>query len=196
VAGDDPIGEPSGGGPDRSFRVIDAHTLLTIGRGMHVDSITVEAPDGSVVQRDVVRHPGAVAVVPVLDDGRAVLVRQWRAAVGESVLEIPAGLRDVPGEPVEVTARRELAEEVGFRATGELVPLSSFWTAVGLLDEVCHVFLATGLVSCDVSPQGAEEEAMTIELVPLDDVPAMVADGRLRDSKTIIGLLLAREHLA
>jgi ADP-ribose pyrophosphatase len=163
---------------------------------MRVDSVTVEGPDGSQLERDVIRHPGAVAVVPVLDDGRAVLVRQWRAAVGESVLEIPAGLRDVAGEPTEETARRELAEEVGYRSTGELVHLSSFWTAVGLLDEVCHVFLATDLEPCAPSPHGAEEEAMTVELVALDDVPAMVADGRLRDAKTVIGLLLARERLS
>jgi ADP-ribose pyrophosphatase len=178
------------------FRIVESVTRLTIGRGMRVDSVTVEGPDGSQLERDVIRHPGAVAVVPVLDDGRAVLVRQWRAAVGESVLEIPAGLRDVAGEPTEETARRELAEEVGYRSTGELVHLSSFWTAVGLLDEVCHVFLATDLEPCAPSPHGAEEEAMTVELVALDDVPAMVADGRLRDAKTVIGLLLARERLS
>ncbi|MGD9798242.1 MAG: NUDIX hydrolase [Acidimicrobiia bacterium] len=141
------------------------------------------------------RHPGAVAVVPVLADGRVVLVRQWRAAVGEDVLEIPAGIRDVDGEATEVTAGRELAEEVGYRATEPLVLLTAFWNTVGLSDEACHVYLATGLEPCPDDRQGAEEEAMTIELVHLDDVPAMVADGRIRDSKTVIGLLLARHHL-
>jgi ADP-ribose pyrophosphatase len=181
---------------DGGFRVTGARTVLELGRGIRVESLDVEVPGGERVQRDVVRHPGAVAVVPVLADGRAVLVRQWRAAVGEAVLEIPAGLRDVPGEPTEVTARRELAEEVGYRAGGDLVLLTAFWTAVGLLDEVCHVYLATGLEPGDDDRQGAEERAMTVELVGLDEVPALVADGRIRDAKTIVGLLLARQHLA
>ncbi|HEY2333249.1 MAG TPA: NUDIX hydrolase [Acidimicrobiales bacterium] len=176
------------------FRIVGARRLLDIGRGMRVESVDVEGPDGDRFQREVVRHPGAVAVVPVLADGRAVLVRQWRAAVGEVVLEIPAGLRDVDGEPTEETARRELAEEVGYRP-GQLQLLTSFWTAVGLLEEVCHVYLATGLEPTALDRHGAEELAMTIERVELSAVPAMVADGRIRDSKTIIGLLLARDRL-
>ncbi len=178
------------------FRIVGSETVVAIGRGMRLESLDVEAPDGSHLQRDVLRHPGAVAVVPVLDDGRAVLVRQWRAAVDSTVLEIPAGLRDVDGEPTEGTAHRELAEEVGYRTGRPLVLLCSSWTSVGLLDETCDIFLATGLQPCDDGRQGAEEQAMTIEHVALADVPALVASGEIRDAKTIAGLLLAREHLA
>jgi ADP-ribose pyrophosphatase len=177
------------------FRIVGSKTIAEIGRGMRLESVDVEAPDGSHLQRDVVRHPGAVAVVPVLDDGRAVLVHQWRAAVDTVVLEIPAGLRDVDGEPLEETARRELVEEAGYRTDADLVLLTSCWTSVGLVDETCHIYLATHLEPCDHDRHGAEEEAMTIELVPLDAVPALVASGHIRDSKTIAGLLLAREHL-
>jgi ADP-ribose pyrophosphatase len=177
------------------FRIVGSETVFELGRGIRLESLDVEAPDGTHLQRDVVRHPGAVAVVPVLDDGRAVLVRQWRAAVDAFVLEIPAGLRDVDGEPTEATAHRELAEEVGYRTDAGLVLLASSWTSVGLLDEVCDIYLATGLEPCDDDRQGAEEVAMTIELVALDAVPALVAAGHLRDAKTIAGLLLAREHL-
>jgi ADP-ribose pyrophosphatase len=177
------------------FRIAGSETIAEIGRGMRLESLDVVAPDGSHLQRDVLRHPGAVAVVPVLEDGRAVLVHQWRAAVDSIVLEIPAGLRDVDGEATEETARRELAEEVGYRTDDDLVLLASCWTSVGLLDETCHLYLATGLEPCDHDRHGAEEEAMTIELVALDAVPALVASGAIRDAKTIAGLLLAREHL-
>jgi ADP-ribose pyrophosphatase len=181
---------------DGEFRIVASRSLLDLGRGVRVESAIVKGPDGGRFERDVIRHPGAVAVVPVLADGRAVLVRQWRVAAEEAILEIPAGLRDVAGEPTEETARRELAEEAGYRATDELVLLTSCWTAVGLLDEVCHIYLATGLEPCASDRQGVEEQAITIELVALDDVSSMVTDGRLRDAKTILGLLLARERLA
>jgi 8-oxo-dGTP pyrophosphatase MutT (NUDIX family) len=178
-----------------SFRIVDERVAHEAARGVRLTRVTVEAGEGERFERDVLRHPGSVAVVPVLPDGRAVLVRQYRAAVDEHVLEIPAGLRDVPGEPPETTGRRELEEEIGYRVTGDLVPLTAFWNAVGLSDEVCHVFLATELEPCDLDRQGLEELAMGIEHVALPDVPDLVASGRIRDSKTIIGLLLARQRL-
>ena len=153
------------------------------------------APDGSVFDRDLVHHPGAVSVVPVTDDGQVVLVRQYRAAVGAELLEIPAGKRDVPGEAPELTAHRELAEEVGLLA-GRLEPLARFYNSAGFCDELSHVFLGLELRDVPRAAQGVEEHHMTIERVPLGEVPAMIADGRLCDAKTIIGLTLAREHLS
>jgi ADP-ribose pyrophosphatase len=176
------------------FRQSDERVLLDIGRGITIRELTLTTPDGSRVQRQVVRDPGAVAVVPMLDDGRVVLVSQYRAAIDDEVLELPAGLRDVPGEDPAATAQRELAEEVGYRA-GALELLSRYWIAPGLLDATMHIYLGTGLSPVPLEPHGPEEEAMTIVEVGLDDVPAMIADGRLTDSKTIIGLLLARERL-
>ena len=158
-------------------------------------SVTVEGP-GSSFERDVVRHPGAVSVVPVVDDGTAVLmVRQYRAPLDADLLEIPAGKRDVAGEPPDVTARRELEEEVGMRA-GRLEKLAQFYNSPGFCDEYSFLFLALDLEPVESSAHSEEEQHMTIERVLLDDVPAMIADGRLVDGKSIIGLCLAREALA
>lgn len=155
---------------------------------------TFTAPDGTTFERDLVHHPGAVSVVPVTEDGHAVLVRQYRAVVDEHLLEIPAGKRDVAGEPPEATAHRELAEEVGL-AAGRLEPLARFYNSVGFCDELSYVFLGLDLTPVARDTQGIEEDHMTVEHVALADVPAMVADGRLLDAKTIIGLTLARDRL-
>jgi 8-oxo-dGTP pyrophosphatase MutT (NUDIX family) len=156
---------------------------------------TFEGPDGDRFERDVVRHPGAVDVVPLLDDGTVVLVRQYRAAVDAELLEIPAGKRDVKGEPLEETARRELEEEIGMRA-GRIDLLAEFYNSPGFCDERSAVFLARDLSPCGTSAQGVEEENMTIEHVPLADIPRLIAEGELSDAKSILGLCLTREFLA
>ena len=157
---------------------------------------TFAAPDGSTFERDVVHHPGAVSVVPVTSEGEAViLVRQYRAAVDRELLEIPAGKRDVDGEAPEVTARRELEEEIGMRA-GQLEKLAEFYNSPGFCDEHSFVFMALDLDPCSTSAQGVEEEHLSVEEVPLDAVPGLIASGAIVDAKTIIGLCLAREALA
>jgi ADP-ribose pyrophosphatase len=153
-----------------------------------------EAPDGTVFERDVVHHPGAVSVVPV-DGDEAILVRQYRAAIDDLLLEIPAGKRDKGGESPEVVARRELAEEIGMEA-GRVELLARFYNSPGFSDEDSWVFLGRDLVECATEAQGPEEEHMTIVRVALSDVPALVATGEIRDAKTIIGLCLARDRLA
>jgi 8-oxo-dGTP pyrophosphatase MutT (NUDIX family) len=168
--------------------VVFSGTLITAARATFAD------PSGDEFERDVVHHPGAVVVVPVLDDGRVLLVRQFRAAIADDLLELPAGKRDVDGEPVETTAHRELAEEVGMTA-GRMDLLAEFYNSPGFCDEHSFLFLARDLRECASSAQGVEEEHMTIEPVALADVPAMIADRRLTDAKSIIGLLLAREAL-
>lgn len=156
------------------------------------------APDGGEFTRDVVRSPGAVGVVPVrLDaDGRAMvtLVRQYRAPLDDHVLEIPAGMRDVEGEPAEETARRELLEEVGLVA-GRLVPLTRFSPSVGMTDAELFVFLALDLEQRERDVHGPEEAHMDVVEVSLDDAVAMVVAGEIHDAKTIIGLLLAERRL-
>jgi ADP-ribose pyrophosphatase len=157
----------------------------------------VATPSGAVLEREIVHHPGAVAVVAVLESDHgdeAVLVRQYRAAVDQLLLEIPAGKRDVEGEDPMVAAARELQEEVGLEAT-ELVHLAGFHNSPGFCDEFLDVYLAMHPVVVADDRQGVEEEAMTIERVPLAEVPAMIADGRLTDAKSIIGLLMAIRHL-
>ncbi len=151
---------------------------------------TFEAPDGTRFDRDVVRHPGAVSVVPLMDDGTVVLVRQYRAAIDALVLEIPAGKRDVPGEAPEVTAGRELVEEVGLSA-GRLEHLATFHNSIGFSDEESHVYLGTHLQPAEMDRQGIEEQHMEIVRVPLSDTAAMIAAGEITDAKTVIGLTLA-----
>ena len=177
------------------FRKVDERLIhqgdrISLGRG------TYEAPDGSTFERDVVHHPGAVGVVPIVDEGSGVLlVRQYRSSVESELLEIPAGLRDVDGEPPEETARRELVEEVGMRA-GRVEKLCAFHNSPGFCDEVVHVFAAFDLESCDRDLKGIEEQHMTVERVSLDDVPGMISSGAITDAKTVIGLLLVRDLLA
>lgn len=153
-----------------------------------VANATFEGPSGQF-ERDIVHHPGAVVVVPLTDSGRVLMVRQFRAAIGTDLLEIPAGKRDVTGEPPEQTARRELAEEVG-REARRVDLLARFYNSPGFTDELSWLYLATGLSEVPTDPQGHEEQLMSVEEVPLEEVPAMISDGRIIDAKSIIGLTL------
>lgn len=135
--------------------------------------------------REVVRALGASGVLPLTEGGDVVLVRQEREAVGERLLEIPAGLHDAPGESPEETARRELAEEAGYRAAS-IEPLGRIHTSPGFVDEVCHLFLARG---CE--PDGEpEEEGIEVVVMPLEEAVAAVRSGGITDSKTALALLL------
>ncbi len=163
--------------------------LLQEGHVISLYRSTFVAPDGEEFQREVVRHPGAVSVVPLHDDGTVVLVRQYRAALDAELLEIPAGKRDVEGEPPEETARRELVEEVGL-VPGRLQRLAVFHNSVGFSDEESHVFLGTELQETAQDLQGIEERFMEVVRLPLAEAAAMIAAGEITDSKTVIGLTL------
>lgn len=163
-------------------------TIVYEGFRIRVARTTFRAPDGSAMERDVVHHPGAVAVVPLHDDGTVTLVQQFRAALGHDLIELPAGIRDVEGEPDAATANRELAEEVGLHAE-HLEPLVTFHNSPGFSDESLAVFLGTGLTDVPHARQGPEEEEMVVLRLPLSDALAMVDEGRITDAKTIIGLL-------
>jgi 8-oxo-dGTP pyrophosphatase MutT (NUDIX family) len=176
------------------FRRIDEQgvydgRLITVARAMF------EAPDGDHFEREIVHHPGAVVMVPMGDDGEVTLVRQFRAAVGKELLEIPAGKRDVDGEPPEATAARELAEEVGLRA-GRLDLLARFYNSPGFSDELSWCYLATDLMTVATDLQGIEEQHMSVERVALRDLGALITDGRIIDAKTIVGLSLAAQRRA
>ncbi len=179
-----------------SFRVVES-TTRHVTTFLEIDDVTIAGDDGSAFTRSVVRHPGAVVVVPVTEDGdSALLVRQFRAATAGTLLEVPAGKRDVAGETPEATAARELEEEIGFRP-GRLVPLCEFYNSPGFCDEYTHLYCALDLESVP-GPRGvtAEEEAMTIESVRFDAIDDLIADRAIVDAKTIIGLLLTRRFLA
>jgi 8-oxo-dGTP pyrophosphatase MutT (NUDIX family) len=175
------------------FRVVGEETEWT-GRRLRVGRVQVDGPDGARLAREVVHHPGAVAALPLHDDGTVTLVRQYRAALDRAVWEIPAGLRDVEGEPTERTAERELVEEAGLSAA-RLRHLVTFHNSPGFSDEAVAVYVATGLTAVPDDRQGPEEQHMTVARVPLSEALAMVDDGRITDAKTVIGLLtLARER--
>jgi ADP-ribose pyrophosphatase len=158
-------------------------------------AVTVKDPDGRRFEREIVHHPGAVCVVPVTRGARSALcVRQYRAAADRVLLEVPAGKRDVAGEPPEATAHRELEEEVGVRA-GDLVKLGEFYNSPGFCDEHTHLYMATDLEPGARSPQGTEERHLEVAEVELASVEQLVADGAIMDAKTIVGLCLARARL-
>jgi ADP-ribose pyrophosphatase len=171
--------------PDNMARVLQ-HRRLYEGRVLSLDVDEVSEPGGVTGTREVVRQTGSVAALPVLDDGRIVLVRQYRYAVSDFVWELPAGRRD-PSESPEAGARRELEEEVGLRAAS-LEPISTFWTTPGFCDEVMHLFRATGLES--IPPRPEADERIEPGTFTLDEAMAMLARGEIREGKTLVALLL------
>lgn len=187
--------DPTGGTDGAWFETLSSQTRYEGFSDIVVD--TVRTPDGSTVEREIVHHDDAVAMVPVLPDGRVLLLKQYRQVLRGNLLEIPAGKMDVAGESPEEVAQRELAEETGHVAD-QLTWLTTFHNSAGWTTERTHVFLATGLRATD-APDGfvarAEEAAM--ELVPfdVDDALEAVRAGQLTDSKTVVGLLLAEPHL-
>jgi ADP-ribose pyrophosphatase len=175
------------------FRVLGSSTVCQAGF-LTVSRKRLATPHGDEHDRTVVHHPGAVVVVPV-DGDHALMVRQYRVAVEGEILELPAGKRDVPGEPPADTALRELEEEIGRRA-GRLDLLCEFFNTPGFCDEYSYLYLATELEETARNAVSAEEAHMQLERVPLAEVEAMIAAREIVDAKSIIGLLLAKQHLA
>jgi ADP-ribose pyrophosphatase len=157
-----------------------------------------ESPDGERFWRDIVRSPGAVAVVPIStgDDGLPIvtLITQYRPPYERELIEVAAGMRDVPGEPPEETGRRELAEEMGLHADA-MVHLIDMLPTPGMTDSVCNIYMATGCTPTERSLHGPEEQHSVVIEVPLADALAMVERGEIGDAKSVIGLLLADRRL-
>lgn len=165
-------------------------------RGKVFDLIVdqVEYPSGRRGVREIARHPGGAVVVPVLDDGRLLFVRQLRYPLGDHIVEFPAGKLS-PGEDPRDCARRELEEETGFRA--ETVDhLTSIYTTPGFCDEILHIYLGTNISQTGRGPTREEGEfSMTLVTLTLDEAMARIENGTLRDAKTIVGVLLAARRL-
>lgn len=181
--------------PDHpDFPVTATEVLLETPRTrVRVD--TVRMPDGET-RREIVEHRSAVGAVAIDEDDRVVLVRQYRHAFGERMLEIPAGLLDVEGEEFDAAMQRELAEEVQLSAD-RLEHLVTFRTSAGWTTEQSTVLLATGLRAA-ARPDGFavehEEADMAVLRVPFEECLSMIHDGRIVDSKTIIGLLAVADR--
>lgn len=177
------------------FEVRASHTVYT-GRIMALRCDQVAMPGGRSATREVVEHPGAVAVVAVDDQGRIVLVRQYRHPVGRRLLELPAGLLDVHGEDPAQTARRELAEETGLAASGWAV-LVDVASSPGFTDESVRVYLASGLSAVDRPVEAADEEAdLEVLWVPLAEAVRLVLAGEIVNATAIGGILAAQLVLA
>jgi len=165
---------------------------LYTGRVISLDLDTVEFPNGTVGDLEMIRHPGASAVVPFLDDmdstdPRILLIRQYRYASGGYLYEIPAGRLDA-GETPSDCAHRELREETGYSAAS-VTPLTSFFTTPGFTDERIHIFAATGLTAGSASLES--DEILELRPTPLGRAVEMVKSGEIIDGKTMIGILLA-----
>jgi ADP-ribose pyrophosphatase len=163
---------------------LNASRTVFVGKKFHVEQRPFDV-DGTAHVYDVIVHPGAAVILPVLDDGRLVLIQNQRIAVGQELIELPAGTLD-PGETHAQCAARELTEETGYRAA-RLEPLVRFYSSPGILSEQMHVFLATGLTPGPTAFDAGEQ----IRVLPLSHAEAIAAirDGRITDAKTILSLL-------
>ena len=173
------------------FERIGSETLLE-GHIATVRRDRFRYDDGKEADREIVAHPGAVAVV-AHDDEHVHLVRQPREAIGvPDLLELPAGKLDVEDEPPADTARRELAEEIG-KGAEHWEHLKTYWSSAGFTDEAVHIYLATGLHDVE-QPDSGEDERIELVHWPLDDLDGLI--DAVTDAKTLIGLFELRRRLA
>jgi ADP-ribose pyrophosphatase len=181
----------AGGSPE--LRLLSREVLYT-GKVFDLIVDRVQYPSGNTGIREIARHPGGAVIVPLLDDGRVILVRQLRYPLGKHIIELPAG-KLAPGEDPGDAAARELEEETGWIA-GSLEHLATIYTTPGFCDEELHLYLAAHLRP---SPHGHRREegesTMTLQTIPLRDALGLVERGEVRDAKTIIGLMLAAKRL-
>jgi len=179
------------------FTIVQEKTVFS-GVIFDVVDFTIRSPDGEMMSREIVRHPGAVAIVALTNSNKsALLVSQFRTAARKEILEIPAGTLDVAGELPEHTAARELAEEVGHVA-GRLEWMVDLFSSPGISTQVTSIYLASELAPAPHGHHatGAEERFMKVVEVDLADIDHLVSTGKIVDATTLCGLLMARERLA
>jgi ADP-ribose pyrophosphatase len=160
--------------------------LVHTGKKIKVFLETKTAADGSLVRRDLIQHPGAVAILPLVDSERVCLLRNHRPNVDDTLLEIPAGTLE-SGELPEFAAARELAEETGYRA-GQWRKLCEFYPSPGVLNERLHVFVASDLTPGQMQPENDED--LEPQVLAWDQALAWALDGTIRDAKTLVALLM------
>ena len=174
-------------GPGADFWRVSTEAIY-VGRVFTLSQEIFESPTGERFDRQIVRHNGAVAVVPLHDDNTVSLILQYRPALGMRIYEIPAGLCDRPDEPKADAARRELQEEVGLAAKS-LELLGDCTPAPGLTDERVTIYLARGLTDIRATADGPEEDDLVVHRISLDDALLMIDRGEIVDGKTVIALL-------
>ena len=163
----------------------DERQVLLVTPRFRVESVERAAADGTRSRREIVRHPGAAAILPVVDDGHICLIRNFRVSVGKTLVEIPAGTLE-RGEDPQAAAHRELAEETGYRAE-RMDPLLAFYLSPGIMDERIHLFAATGLtLGSAVREPGEQIENL---VTTWDQALRLIEEGDIQDAKTIVGIL-------
>ena len=161
-----------------------SETVLLRAARFTVNAMTMIDKLGNSVMREVVRHPGAVVLLPILDDGRVVMIENYRRTVDQTLLELPAGTIEI-GEPPLETAARELIEETGYR-TGKLTKVHEFYSCPGICDELMHLYAATELVAGD--PEREATEQIENRIVTVDEIKSLIQSGQIRDAKSLVGL--------
>lgn len=160
--------------------------IIHTGRKIKVAVDTSTGPNGETIRRDMILHPGAVVILPIVDRDHVCLLRNYRFVIGETLWEVPAGTLE-PGEPIEKAAIRELAEETGYVA-GRWQYLNYFYASPGVLDEKLHLFVAQDLTPGAARPEA--DEQLEPKVVRWADALTMVLDGTIKDSKTATAILL------
>ncbi len=173
------------------FELIDSETIFE-GRVFTIRRDNLRTPDGRTTKFDIVEHHGSVVILPIDIDGNLLLVRQYRHAAVDDLLELPAGVLE-PNEEPALSAARELREETGM-AANKLIELGKFYLAPGYSTELMTVFLATDLYVNPLTPDA--DEFLQLEKIPLADVFSMAEAGQMPDAKTLSALLMARPHLS
>ena len=151
---------------------------------------TVALPNGEIANREIVEHPGAAAILPLTEDGRVMLVRQFRYAIGQTTLEIPAGKLENPYDDVTETAKREFKEETGCHS-GELIYLGKLHPSPAILSEVLHLFVARNFAQGEACTD--PDEFLELVTVPVAEALAMVRRGEITDAKTVVALLWSQQ---
>ena len=169
-------------------------TRIFNGRIISLKVDEVSLPNGGTSNREIVNHPGAVAVIALTDDNKLILVEQYRKALERSIIEIPAGKLEKGEEPLE-TAKRELEEETGY-AAGEMIYLQSFATSPGFADEIIHLYVARNLVVVEDKKQLDEDEFVELMEVTIEEAEELVAKGKIYDAKTAFAVIWLKMYLS
>lgn len=168
-------------------------TPIYDGKIISVQVDDVRLPDGNKSKREIVKHPGAVALLPITNEGKLIVVKQYRKALERTIIEIPAG-RIEPNEDPKITAVRELEEETGYGAK-EVTYIQSFATSPGFADEIIHLYVAKSLYKIDNPADGDEDEFIEQFEITIEEAEEMVAKGDIYDAKTAFAILYAKHEL-
>ncbi|GAB4353213.1 MAG: NUDIX hydrolase [Candidatus Abyssubacteria bacterium] len=171
--------------PMKDFEIKKSEQIYS-GRVVGLSRELIVLPNGREVTREVVQHPGAVAIVPMLSSSEVVLLRQFRYPAKTTLWEVPAGTLE-PSEGPRACAHRELIEETGYRA-GKMEPMGGFFTSPGFCNEFLHMFVATDLVLCESDPD--QDERLEVHTLSLDEALRKIETGEIVDAKTLVGLLM------